>query len=96
VDTRAVTGEMRAWEGSSPRVQTQGHLSDGGNAGKPRVDGSRLWLYGEVSGEHGPGEPEGLGRTEGCPELLTARQNSPRQQARQWLDGDRRTGARPR
>jgi hypothetical protein len=32
------------------------------------------------------------GRTEGCPELLTARQNSPRQRARRGLNGDCRTG----
>jgi hypothetical protein len=34
------------------------------------------------------------GRTEGCPELLTARWNSPRQRARRGFDGDRRTGVR--
>jgi hypothetical protein len=62
----------------SPRVQTQGRLSDGGDAGKPQVDGGGLRLHREVSGELGPGEPEGLGRTEGCPELLTMRRNSPR------------------
>jgi hypothetical protein len=50
-DTRAVTGEIRAWKGCSPRVQTQGRLSDGRDAGKPRVDGGGLWLHGEVSGE---------------------------------------------
>jgi hypothetical protein len=38
---------------------------------------------------------KGWGRTEGCPELLTTRQNSPRQRARRGLDGDRRIGARP-
>jgi hypothetical protein len=95
-DTRAVTGEIRACEGCSPRVQTQGHLSGGVNAGKPRVDGGGLRLHGEVSDERGPGELDGLGRTEGCPELLTARRNSPRQRARRWLDGERRMGARPR
>jgi hypothetical protein len=41
-------------------VQTQGRLSDGRDVGKPRVDGSGLWLHGEVSGERGPAEPEGL------------------------------------
>jgi hypothetical protein len=96
MDTRAVTGKMRAWECCSPRVQTHRHLRNGGNAWKPRVDGGGLRLHGEVFGERGLGEPEGLGRTEGCPELLTARRNSPRQRARRWLDGDRRTGARPR
>jgi hypothetical protein len=39
-DTRAVTGELRVWEGCSARVQTQGRLSDGGDASKTRVDGS--------------------------------------------------------
>jgi hypothetical protein len=38
-DTRVVMGEIRAWEGCSPRVQTQGRLSNDGDAGKPRVDG---------------------------------------------------------
>ena len=64
-DTRAVTGEIRAWEGCSPRVQTQGRLRDGGNAGKPRVDGGGLRQHGEVSDEHGSGEPEGLGANRG-------------------------------
>jgi hypothetical protein len=95
-DTRAVISEIKAWEGCSPRVQTQGRLRDGGNAGKPRVDGGGLRLHGEVTGEHGSGKPEELGRTEGCPELLMARRNSPRQRARRWLDGERKTGARPR
>jgi hypothetical protein len=60
-DTRAVTGEIRAWEGCSPRVQTQGRLSDGGDKGKPRVDGGGLRLHGEVSSERGPGEIKGFG-----------------------------------
>ena len=64
-DTRAVTGEIRAWEGCSPRVQTQGRLGDGGDAGNPRVDGGRLRLHGEVSGERELGEPEGLGANRG-------------------------------
>jgi hypothetical protein len=66
-DTRAATGEIRAWEGCSPRVQTQERLSGGGNEGKPRVDGGGLRLHGEVPGERRLVEPEGLGRTEGCP-----------------------------
>jgi hypothetical protein len=57
---------------------------------------AELRLHGENSGERGPGEPEGLGRTEGCPGLLTTRWNSARQRARRGLDGDRRIGARPR
>jgi hypothetical protein len=46
-------------------VQTQGRLSDDGDAGKPQVDGGGLWLHGEVSGQRGPGEPEGLGANRG-------------------------------
>jgi hypothetical protein len=65
VNTRAVTGEIRAWEGCSPRVQTQGRLSGGGNVGKPRVDGGRLRLHEEVSGDRRPGELEGLGTNQG-------------------------------
>jgi hypothetical protein len=34
----------------------------------------------------------GSGRTERCPELLTARRNSSRQRARRGLDGGRGTG----
>jgi hypothetical protein len=64
-DTRALTGEIRVWEGCSPQVQTQGCMSDGGNAGKPRVDGGGLRQHGEVSDEHGSGEPEGLGANRG-------------------------------
>jgi hypothetical protein len=60
-NTRAVLGEIRAWEGCSTRVQTQGRLGDGGDAGKPRVDDGGLRLHGEDSGESGPGEPKGLG-----------------------------------
>jgi hypothetical protein len=35
----AVLGELRAWEGCSPRVRTPGHLENGGGAVEPRVDG---------------------------------------------------------
>jgi hypothetical protein len=34
----AVLGELRAWEGCSPRVRTPGHLENGGGAVEPRVD----------------------------------------------------------
>jgi hypothetical protein len=34
-----VLGELRAWEGCSPRVQTLGRLENGGGAVEPRVDG---------------------------------------------------------
>jgi hypothetical protein len=46
-------------------VQSQGRLSDGGNTGKPWFDGGGLRLHGEVSGERGPDEPEGLGANRG-------------------------------
>jgi hypothetical protein len=39
VNTRAVTGEISAWEGYSPRVETQERLNNGGDAVRPRVDG---------------------------------------------------------
>jgi hypothetical protein len=68
-DTRAVTSKIRAWEGFSPRVQTQGRLSDGGDTGKPRADGGGLRLNGEVSGERRPGEPEGLGADRGVSQV---------------------------
>jgi hypothetical protein len=44
--------------------------------------------------ERGPDGTEVLWETEGCPELLTARWNSPRQRARRGLDGDHKTGGR--
>jgi hypothetical protein len=34
-----VLGELRAWEGCSPRVQTPGRLGKGGGAVEPRVTG---------------------------------------------------------
>jgi hypothetical protein len=34
-----VLGEIKAWEGCSPRVQTPGRLENGGGAVEPRVDG---------------------------------------------------------
>jgi hypothetical protein len=42
------------------------------------------------------GNQRGWRQTEEYPELLTARQNSPRQWARHSLDDDHRMGARPR
>jgi hypothetical protein len=35
----AVLGELRAWEGYSPRVQTPRRLENGGGAVEPWVDG---------------------------------------------------------
>jgi hypothetical protein len=54
----AELGEIKAWEGCSPRVRTQERLGDGGDTVKPRVEGGGLWLHGEDSGERGPGKPE--------------------------------------
>jgi hypothetical protein len=34
-----ILGELRAWEGCSPRVRTPGRLENGGGAVEPRVDG---------------------------------------------------------
>jgi hypothetical protein len=34
-----VLGELRAWEGCSPRVRTPRRLENGGGAVEPRVDG---------------------------------------------------------
>jgi hypothetical protein len=36
---RATNGEIRAWGGCSPRVDNLEHQSNGGDVGKPRVDG---------------------------------------------------------
>jgi hypothetical protein len=44
-------------------------LGDGGDAGKPWVDDGGLRLHGEDSGEHGPGEPEGLGAYRGVSQV---------------------------
>jgi hypothetical protein len=35
----AILGELRAWEGCSPRVRTPGRLENSGGAMEPRVDG---------------------------------------------------------
>jgi hypothetical protein len=35
----SVLGELRAWEGCSPRVRTPGRLENGGCAVEPQVDG---------------------------------------------------------
>jgi hypothetical protein len=61
---------------------------------KSQVDGGGLRLHRKHSAEHEPGKPEGLGpRTEGCPELLMARRNSPEQRTRRGLNDGRRTAA---
>jgi hypothetical protein len=71
-------------------------LSNGGDAGRPRVDGGRAsaaMLRTLVSADRA--KLEGMGQTEGCPGLWVIRRSLPRQRTRRGLDGDRRTGARP-
>jgi hypothetical protein len=38
VGAGAILGEIKAWEGCSPRVRTLGHMEDGESAMEPRVD----------------------------------------------------------
>jgi hypothetical protein len=56
--TGAILGEIKAWEGCSPRVRIPGRLGNGGGAVEPRVDGGGLWLRKKRSGEHGQGKSE--------------------------------------
>jgi hypothetical protein len=58
---------------------------------RSRGNDDRFRLHGKHSGERGPGNPEGLGETEMCLELLTARRNSPGQRTRRGLNGGRGT-----
>jgi hypothetical protein len=44
-------------------------LSNGGDAGKPWVDGGGLRLHGVVSGEREPGKAEGLGADRGVSQV---------------------------
>jgi hypothetical protein len=88
-----INGEIEARGGCLPQARTQERLEDGGEAVKSRVDDGGLWLHGKHSGERGLGNLEGLGRTEGCPELLTARRNSPGERTRWGLNGGRETVA---
>jgi hypothetical protein len=53
-----ILGEIKTWEGCSPRVRTAGHWENGGGAVEPRVDGGELRLRKKHSGERGPGKPE--------------------------------------
>jgi hypothetical protein len=52
-----VLGEIKAWEGCSPRVRTPERLGNDGGAVEPRVDGGGLRLHKKRSGERGPGKP---------------------------------------
>jgi hypothetical protein len=58
VGTRAVTDELRAWEGCLPQARTQERLEDGGEAVKPWVDCGRLQLRKKCSGERGCSTPK--------------------------------------
>jgi hypothetical protein len=44
----AVLGEIKAWEGCSPRVRTPGCFENGGGAVEPRVDGGRAPIAQEL------------------------------------------------
>jgi hypothetical protein len=52
-----ILGEIKAWEGCSPRVQTPRRLGNGGAAVEPRVDDGELRLHKKRSGERGLGKP---------------------------------------
>jgi hypothetical protein len=56
--TRAIIGEIKTWEGYSPRVRTLGRLGNGGGVVEPRVDGGGLRLRKERSSERGSGKSE--------------------------------------
>jgi hypothetical protein len=79
--------------GCSPRVLTQERLSDGGDAGRPRVDCDGASGRTPMSAD--PVNKMGWGQTVGCPTLLAKRRSSPRQRARQRLNGGHRTNDGP-
>jgi hypothetical protein len=56
--TGVILGQIKAWEGSSPRVQTPGCLGNGRGAVEPRVDCGGLRLHRKRYGERGPGKLE--------------------------------------
>jgi hypothetical protein len=62
-----ILGELRAWEGCSPRVRTPGRLESGGGAVEPRVDGGGaptvqelLWCAWTGRSREGEGTPKGV------------------------------------
>jgi hypothetical protein len=80
--------------GCSPRKETLESRSNDGDAGTPRVDGGgSSGCIGRTPVSADWADKRGWGRTEGCPKLLMARQNSPRQWARRRLYDGRRTDA---
>jgi hypothetical protein len=56
--TGAILGEIKTWEGCSPRVRTPGRLGNSEGVVEPRVDGGGLRLRKKCSGERGPGKLE--------------------------------------
>jgi hypothetical protein len=58
VGKRAVTAELRAREGCSPRVRPPERLGNDEGAVEPRVNGGGLWLRKMCSGKRRPGKPE--------------------------------------
>jgi hypothetical protein len=64
----AILGEIKAWEGCSPRVRTLGRLENGGGAMEPRVDGSGTLAAQTAPVSANRTRQRGRGHTEGCPE----------------------------
>jgi hypothetical protein len=58
VGAGAILGEIKAWEGCSPRVRTLGRLENGGVRWSLGSTAVGLWLPKKRSGERGPGKPE--------------------------------------
>jgi hypothetical protein len=54
----AILGEIKAWEGCSPRVRTPGHLENGGVRWSLGSTEGGLRLRKKRFGERGPGKPE--------------------------------------
>jgi hypothetical protein len=65
--SRAILGEIKVWEGCSPRVRIPGRLENGGGAVEPWVDGGGTPAAQNCSGEHGPDETEREGKPKGVP-----------------------------
>jgi hypothetical protein len=56
----AILGEIKAWEGCSPRVRTLGRLENGGVRWSLGSTTAGLRLHNKRSGECRPGKPEGV------------------------------------
>jgi hypothetical protein len=98
------SGQSHANQDSNDRIKGAGRLlTSRGSAG---VTGQRRWRR-DMTGRRwrssgcartapmsaGQANQRGGGHTEGCPEQLTARRNSPRQRTGRGRDGDHRTGS---